>query len=99
MSRYLNSHPSHTRSERASTLHCASEVGYGDLYPETPMGRLVASITAFLGGFAKMTADQRGFEMGRIFCRPVLDHGGVCFMRFCPVSEHTEGSCTKHAHM
>ncbi|CAE7514581.1 KCNQ5 [Symbiodinium necroappetens] len=24
-------------------------VGYGDLYPESPMGRLVASITAFLG--------------------------------------------------
>ena len=25
------------------------EVGYGDLYPESAMGRIVASITAFLG--------------------------------------------------
>ena len=25
------------------------QVGYGDLYPESAMGRIVASITAFLG--------------------------------------------------
>ena len=54
------------------------EVGYGDLYPESPMGRIVASITAFLGQVVSCPSRNfpspkiQSFSLNFPFCRDFL---------------------------
>ena len=52
-----------------------AQVGYGDLYPESPLGRIVASITAFLGEECGVSWSLKGLQ-------PTIWRGPVSYS-FC----------------